>query len=136
MACGTCLHQTMCLIFHLFPLYCGVFLRGYVPCEINTQTVSLFVDSVQPQNTYLHALEWESMQCNALLCGVCRFGFSEAVWRVSLASTINMLNSSFSFRKMGRFALLCCFRIYMVCGTGLHNMMNTFLLSLPCDRNT
>ena len=43
--------------------------------------------------------------------------FSEVRWRVALASAINLLNSSLSLRRL---VMLFGFRIYMVCGTGLH----------------
>lgn len=69
---------------------------------------------------------------NALHCVVCRYGFSEAMWRVAMASAINLLNSSLSLRGP---VMLRWFRIYMVCGTGLPNVMNSFFLELQktCD---
>ena len=74
----------------------------------------------------------ESLGDNALHCVACRYGFSEAMWRVAMASAINLLNSSLSLRGP---VMLRWFRIYMVCGTGLPNVMNSFFLELQktCD---
>ena len=81
------------------------------------------------QKTYLRSKPLQNIAChcigaNALHCGVCRYGFSKIVCRVALATAINLLNSSFSLRRP---VMLWWFRIYMVYGTGLHNMMTSFV---------
>ena len=101
-------------------------------------TIWWTVSALELQKTYLRSKPLQNIACHCIggqgiaLRRLCMYGFWEAMWRVALASAINLLNSSLSFRGP---VMLCWFRIYMVCGTGLHNVMNSFFLELQktCD---